>query len=291
MFSPPVYLNIGDEYDKRDSSKTFSRREGQKQFTVSAKKHPHLLDSTFTNFSSVSTGDPYKAESIHGPFRQRDSTKDRSTVPFRPTGPSHSSGKGKGTYYGTFCDGNPHKHETEFPPIYKEKGDVGRNFYTNPSKKGTYGYSGLTIAKAGEVIYVSDPYEGNKRKEALQRKEDIAQEVGVPFKSSVRHGGCFDDSDRGFTTVYSLSKPLPHKKEKPKEVPFVSTKPWVPGNALTKEITKYPEYKEDPYDIRERRIREQKQAERDYKAWCPAGNDPWRYIYHKPIQFDPACVE
>lgn len=291
MFSAPVYLSIGDEYDKRDPNKTPAIREGQKQFTVSAKKHPHLLDSAFTNFCSVSTGDPYKSESIHGPFRQRDPTRDKSTEPFRPTGPSKSSGKGKGTYYGTFCDGKPYKHETEFPPIYKEKSDVRRNFYTNPPKKGTYGYAGLTIAKAGEIVYVSDPFEGNKRKDALAKKEGVAQEVGAPFKPFVRHGGCFDDSERGFTTVYSLNKPLPYKKEKPKETLPATTKPWVPGNALTKDITKFPEYKEDPYDIRERKIREQKQAERNYKAWCPVGNDPWRYIYHRPIQFDPAAVE
>lgn len=287
MFSPPVYLSVGDEYEKREPKDT-TAMAGNKQFTVTAKKNPHITDAVFGNFTSVSAGDPYKSESIHGPFRQRDATKDRYPEPFRPSGVP-KKGEGKGSYYGTFCEGKPYKHETEFPPIRGEKDDGKRNFYTNPPKKGTYGYSGLTIAKSGEIVYVADPYEGNKRKEALAMKEATASRMGAPFKPAVRHGGCFDDSDRGFTTVYSLTKPLPPKKEKPKTT-NVLAKPWVPGGALTKEITKFPEYQEDPYDVRERKIREKKQEEKSYKPWCPAGNDPYRHIYHKPIEFNPAPV-
>lgn len=288
MFSPPVYLCVGDEYDKREPRNP-EAMVGNSQFTVTAKKHPHISDSIFGNFNSVSIGDPYKEESIHGPFRKRDPTQDRSAEPFRPPGYT-KKGSGKGSYYGTFCDGKPYKHETEFPPIHMEKETGKRNFVTNPPKKGTYGYPGLTIAKAGEVVYVSDPYEGNKRKEALAGKEATASQMGAPFKSAVRHGGCFDDSDRGFTTVYSLSKPLPPKKERPAKPTPVSAKPWVPGGALTKAITKFPEYQEDPYDVRERKIREKKQEERSYKPWYPARNDPYRYIYHKPVEFNPPPV-
>lgn len=289
MFSPPVYLSVGDEYDKRQPKDT-TAMAGNKQFSVSAKRHPHITDSVFGNFNSVSAGDPYKEESIHGPFRKRDPTQDRTTQPFRPPGAPKKS-EGKGNYYGTFCEGHPYKHETEFPPIRTDKEAPRRNFYTNPSKKGTYGFAGLTIAKSGEIVYVADPYEGNKRKEGLEKKAATASQMGAPFKPAVRKGGCFDDSERGFTTVYSLTKPLPAKKEKDEEKKNVTTKPWVPGGALSKAITKMPEYQEDPYDVRERKIREKKQEEKKYKAWSPVGNDPYRYIYHKPIEFNPPPVE
>lgn len=289
MFSPPVYLSVGDEYDKhepRDPAATV----GKKQFAVTTKRNPHITDAVFGKFNSISAGDPYKDQSINGPFRQRDPTKQNvAPKPFRPPA-SIKKGEGKGSYYGTFCEGKPYKHETEFPPIRGERDGAKRNFYTNPAKKGTYGYAGLSIAKAGEIVYVADPYEGNKRKTALEKKEATANQMGAPFKPAVRHGGCFDDSEKGFTTVYSLTKPLPPKKEKAAEASSVSSKPWVPGGALSKEITKMPEYQEDPYDVRERKIREKKQSEQSYKAWCPVGNDPYRHIYHKPIDFNPPPI-
>eukprot|EP00796_Vickermania_ingenoplastis_P000638 gene638-355_t len=289
MFSPPVYLSVGDEYDKRQPRDN-TAMQGKKQFVVTARKNPHITDSVFGGFNSVSAGDPYKEQSIHGPFRQRDPTEDKQTQPFKPPSVSKKS-EGKGNYYGTFCEGKPYKHQTEFPPIRSDKDAPLKNFYTNPPKKGTYGYSGLTIAKTGEIVYVADPFEGNKRKEALEKKEATTSQMGAPFKPAVRTGGCFDDSERGFTTVYSLTKPLPPKKEKPKELDNIAAKPWVPGGALTKEITKIPEYQEDPYDVRERKIREKKLEEKKLKAWYPVGNDPYRHIYHKPIQFDPPAIE
>lgn len=64
----------------------------------------------------------------------------------------------------------------------------------------------------------------------------------------------------------------------------------MPAGTLTSDITKYPEYQEDPYDIKEHKVRQENMKERQYKAWHPTGSDPNRYIYTKPIDFIPPPV-
>ncbi|KAL7700657.1 protein of unknown function (DUF4586) [Lotmaria passim] len=302
MFSQPVYLSVGDEYDKYEPHA--AKATGRPPFVVPAKPHPHISDATFGPVASLSNGDPYQSVGFDGPFRQPAADdshgKDEATLPpFKPTGPSKKS-SGKGDYYGTFAEKDPIRHETEFPPI-KSAADVKaetaaakRNFIVNPPKKGTYGYTGLTIAQAGEVQYVADPYEGTARQEALQRKYETTKRVGPPFRSAVRTGGCFDESEHGVSRVYGLSKPLPPKRSPSSSVKQKSLaagrKPWVPGGALVPELSKQPEYQEDPYDVKEQKVREMRQKESTYKAWVPAGSDPYRYIYTKPIAYDPPAV-
>ncbi|KAG5506559.1 hypothetical protein JIQ42_06811 [Leishmania sp. Namibia] len=305
MFSPPVYLSVGDEYDKHDGSA--SKATGQPPFVVSTRRNPHITDATFDPLVPLSSGDPYRSVGFTGPFRQSLSPRGRTgpdggaaaPPPFRPTGASKKS-SGKGDYYGTFYEKAPIRHETEFPPIktaadYKaETAAAKRNFIVNPPKKGTYGYPGLTIAQAGEVQYVSDPYEGKMRREALQSKYEAAKHVGAPFRSALHSGGCFDESEHGVSRVYSLTKPLPPKRTLSSQQTISGTaagrKPWVPGGALVPDLLKQPEYQEDPYDVKERKVRAMRLKESTYKPWVPAGNDPYRYIYTKPIAYDPPAV-
>lgn len=308
MFSQPAYLSVGDEYDKHEAHA--AKPTGRPPFVVSAKRNPHITDATFDPVISLSNGDPYQSVGFGGPFRASDNAgghphaKDGAATsalpPFKPAGASKKS-SGKGDYYGTFAEKEPIRHETEFPPIKSaaelkaETAAAKRNFVVNPPKKGTYGYTGLTIAQAGEVQYVSDPYEGTARKEALQNKYEATKRVGPPFRSAVRKGGCFDETDHGISRVYGLSKPLPPKRspsssEKQQKALAAGRKPWVPGGALVPELSKQPEYQEDPYDVKEQRVREMRQKESTYKAWVPAGNDPYRYIYTKPVAYDPPAI-
>lgn len=296
MFSPPVYLSVGDEYDKRPLGSTkSSSQSGAKPFVVSAKRHPHVTEATFSPFASLSTGDPYRTAGFEGPFRKSEPAAAAAAAapPFRPAGASHKS-SGKGDYYGTFSESNPPKHEPELPPL-KESGKAKegsrRNFVTNRPKKGTYGYTGLTIARAGEVQYIADPYQGTQQREALEQKKASAQQMGPPFRAAVRRTECFDETEHGYPKVYSLTKPLPPKKPQKQSADGIAAdKPWVPGGALVSDITKFPEYTEDPYDVKERKIREIRQKESSYKAWVPAGTDPYRHIYTKPVNYDPPEV-
>ncbi|KPA77494.1 hypothetical protein ABB37_06884 [Leptomonas pyrrhocoris] len=300
MFSQPVYLSAGDEYDKREPHA--AKPTGRPPFVVAAKRNPHISDATFGPVVSLSTGDPYHSVGFGGPFRQPvDDGSKKETVlpPFRPPGASKKS-SGKGDYYGTFAEKEPIRHETEFPPIKSaadlkaETAAAMKNFIVNPAKKGTYGYPGLTIGQAGEVQYVADPYEGTARREALQSKLEATKRVGPPFRSAVRKGGCLDESAYGVSRVYALTKPLPPKRspsasEKQRTL-AVGRKPWVPGGALVPELSKQPEYQEDPYDVKEQKVREMRQRESSYKPWVPAGNDPYRFIYTTPIPYDPPMV-
>ncbi|GET86269.1 hypothetical protein, conserved [Leishmania tarentolae] len=305
MFSPPVYLSVGDEYDKRE---VHAKTTGQPPFVVSAKHAPHITDATFSPFVSLSTGDPYTSVGFAGPFRMNSAARDKAEhpnhnavapPPFRPVGASKKS-SGKGDYYGTFSEKAPIRHETEFPPIKTaadckaEMAAAKCNFIVNPPKKGTYGYVGLTIGKAGEVQYVADPYEGHIRREALQKKYEATKRVGSPFRSAVRSGGYFDETKHGVSRVYGLTKPLPPKRSPSSQQRLSSgpagRKPWVPGGALVPDLMKQPEYQEDPYDVKEQKARAMRQRESAYKPWVPAGNDPYRYIYTKPINYDPPAV-
>lgn len=293
MFSPPIYLSVGDEYDKPPVKSPMTANKAARGFVVPMKRSPHITDAVFQKpFISLAVGDEYIPVPPGGTFRQSLDDKKLSKVapvPFRPPGNSHKP-NGSGTYYGTFCESSPYRHEAELPLISVKKGaDAGdaktstwprRPIYTNPGKKGTYGYVGLTIGKMGEVCYVSDP---------------VAQPVYTgpsspstqpPFRTAVKKGGCFDDGAHGFTTVYTISKPLPPKKP-PVMRPPRDVKPWRPAGALVRDIIKPPEYQEDPYDLKEKRLRELRQKEQSYKPWCPAGNDPYRHIYSYPVRFEP----
>lgn len=298
MFSEPAYLSVGDEYDHREPRS--AKATGRPPFVVSAKRNPHITDATFDPVVSLSNGDPYTSPGAA--IRSHPAKKDGAALPpFKPTGASKKS-SGKGDYYGTFAEKAPIRHETEFPPI-KSAADVKaetaaakRNFVVNPAKKGTYGYTGLTIARAGEVQYVSDPYEGTARKAALESKYEAAKRVGPAFRSAVRKGGCFDETEHGVSRVFALTKPLPPKRspssseEQKQKAQAAGRKPWVPGGALVPELSKQCEYQEDPYDVKEQKVREMRQKESAYKAWVPAGNDPYRFIYTKPVAYDPPAV-
>ncbi|RNF09711.1 uncharacterized protein Tco025E_06941 [Trypanosoma conorhini] len=297
MFSEPVYLSVGDEYDKPHPKPSPGRDVGgARSFVVPMKRSPHITDAVFQKpFISLAVGDEYVPVPPGGTFRQPAEGMKGGTVvpvPFKPPSRPHKP-NGSGTYYGTFSEASPPRHEAELPLVDIKKAGSNadaasawpkRKIYTNPGKKGTYGYAGLTIGKAGEVQYVADPVPSA----VVQRSGSPTSQK--PFKAAVKKGGCFDESEHGFSTVYSINRPLPPKKpQMPRPLPDI--KPWRPAGALVKEITKPPEYQEDPYDLKEKRIREERQKEQSYKPWCPAGNDPYRYIYNYPVRFDPPPVE
>ncbi|RNF03512.1 hypothetical protein TraAM80_05684 [Trypanosoma rangeli] len=297
MFSEPVYLSLMDEYDKPHTTSSLGKNPaGAKSFVVPMKRSPHITDAVFQKpFISLAVGDEYVPVPPGGTFRQPVEGRKGTmvvSVPFKPPSRPHKP-NGSGTYYGTFNETNPPRHEAELPLVeIKKAGTTAdatltwpkRKIYTNPGKKGTYGYVGLTIGKAGEVQYIADPI-----KSAVSQRS-CSPSSQKPFRAAVKRGGCFDESEHGFSTVYCIKRPLPPKKlQVPRPLPDI--KPWRPAGALVKDITKSPEYQEDPYELKEKRIREERQKGQSYKPWCPAGNDPYRYIYTYPVRFDPPPVQ
>nr|CCC95785.1 unnamed protein product [Trypanosoma congolense IL3000] len=294
MFSAPVYISIGDEYDKRPGKGPGFRESKGRSFVVPVKRSPHITDAVFQkSFISLAVGDEYVPPPIGGTFRRPAEKKpgDPQPVPFKLPNRPHKS-CGSGTYYGTFSEKNPPKHEPETSIAEVKKPAQGPdgthitrkpNMYTNPGKKGTYGYVGLSLGGAGEVQYISDPVGG------VNAQRPISLRSQAPFNRAVKCGGCFDDGPHGFSTVYGINKPLPMKRlSPPRATPPV--KQWRPAGVLVNDITRPPEYREDPYDLKEKRAREERLKEQSYKPWFPAGNDSNRHIYTYPVPYMPPPV-
>lgn len=291
-FSPPNFISIGDEYNKKDN---LPERYKGKNLKTNPPKKGTLNDALFSKqFLTLSQGDKYVDPGLYDKRQRLESDKKKLTPQgFKYASPAHAPG-GRGTYYGTFSEKNPPKHEVEFPVAKKgEKPESAKallkNFVTNPSKHGTYGYAGTTLSKGDEFKYVSDPYDGAKRKDALKNKESNKKIIGPAFKSACKRGNYFDASAHGVSKVFSIDKPLPAKTMKnagDKHSPLA--KAWRPGGTLVAEITKYPAYQEDPYEAKEKLLRESRKNEKPSKAWKPIGKHDYDYIYQMPIKFAPA---
>ncbi|CUG23789.1 Hypothetical protein, putative [Bodo saltans] len=288
MFSPPVFITIGDEYDKRDR---LPERYKGKNLKTNPPKKGSQNDALFQKqFLSLSQGDKYIDPGLYEKRARLESEKKKVTPQgFKYTNPPHKPG-GSGTYFGTFQEAAPPKHEPEFAVVKKgEKPEDAKahlkNFVTNPTRKGTYGVPGTTIGHGDEYRYVSDPFDGAKRREVLAGKESSKKIVGPAFKSSCRKVDFFDETNHGVSKVFSIDKPLPAKRPNTegKHVPLA--KAWRPGGTLVADITKYPEYQEDPYEAKEKAVREARKAEKVTVAWKPIGGP--KTLNTRPIKFNP----
>jgi hypothetical protein len=286
MFSPPVFITIGDEYDKKDSIP--DRFKGKSMLTSSTKRSTQ--DALFTKqVQSLSEGDKYVEPGYFEKRYRLENEKRKLTAEgFRYSSPSHKS-TGPGDYFGTFSEKNPPKHEVEFVVAKPgEKGEAkangtAKNILTNPGKRGTYGYPGLTL---GEPIkYISDPYDGAKRQQGLTEKGGTRSAVGPPFKTACRKQDYFDETAHGVPKIYTLDKALPARRAAPEEKKPPLRTPFRPGGSLVASITKPPIYIEDPYELKEKAAREAKKNEKPLTAWKPLG--PSKSLPVRPIKFTP----
>lgn len=287
-FGQPVYITIGDEYDKKTNPAN-DRFKGRSFKTAPGKKGGGQ-DALFTKkFLSLSEGDKYVDPGTYEKRHRLESEKKKLTpdgfrytsVPSKPTG--------AGSYAGCFT--SKPTHEVEFPVAdKKDKPDAPRphlkNIVTNPPKKGTYGTLGTTLSKGDEFKYISDPYEGERRKEALAAKENSKKLVGPAFKGACKRGGFFDETGHGISKVYSIDRALPAKKAATEERKTPLTKSWKPAGRLVDSITKFPEYQEDPYEAKERAQHEARKRDKPLVVWKPIGGS--KSLNTKPIKFTPA---
>ena len=293
MFSPPVFITIGDEYDKRDQ---LPERYKGKNLKCSPGKKGNLNDALFQKqFLSLSQGDKYIDPGLYDKRSKLESEKKKLTPQgFKYSNPPHKP-NGSGTFFGTFSEKNPPKYEFNPERIRKsgEKPEVNspqahlKNFVTNPPRKGTFGFPNTTIGHGDEYKYVSDPYEGEKRRSALQAKESAKKIVGPAFKSASRKCATFDETPHGGAKVYSIDKPLPakHHSGEHKAVPLA--KAWRPGGTLVPTIHKPPEYQEDPFEAKEKRMREERRAQSvtNKAVWKPIGGS--KSLPTRAIKFTP----
>eukprot|EP00760_Papus_ankaliazontas_P038865 PhM_4_TR9383/c0_g1_i1/m.70772 len=266
LFSQPSYM--GDEYDRRNNIKN-DRHKGR-NFVTSPGKKGAGPDTTFSQkVLSLSEGDKYVDPGLpERRHRMEENKKRLGTGVFRQASPMKRS-TGAGSTFGTFGtvdDDIAHKHADErktkeefVAPRYEPK---KRYIYTNPMKKGTFGYPGLTIGQYGESRDKSDPYEGERRYATLQEKLGARKAMGPAFKASCRRQDTFDETSHGVSRVYSLDRQLPVRRinVEPPKAPIV---PWVPSNPPRRgfNCTKIINYKEDPLDEKEKIAREKRRAD------------------------------
>jgi hypothetical protein len=295
MLGPMTFITIGDEYDKKDTVP--DRFKGKNMMTSAAPHRGFVNDSCFQKkVLSLSEYDRYVDPGYYEK-RYRIENEKKKVVPmgFRYTNPSHKS-TGAGDYFGTFSE----KNHPEYQPHFKvdEAADakkvlsMPKNILVVPPKKGSYGFPGTSIGgKDGQLKYISDPYDGQKRADALTAKTTKAQ--GPPFKAACRHQDFFDETTHGCPKVYTIDRPLPAKSralsessERKKPVGAA----WRPGGVLVGIITKPPAYEEDPYELREKKVREERlKREKAFKpgqAWRPIGGT--KSLPVKPIKFYPS---
>jgi hypothetical protein len=223
-------------------------------------------------------------------YRLENEKKKLNPQGFRYTNPSKKS-PGAGTHFGTFSEKNPPKHEVEFDVVQRgQSPDKSKqhlkNIVTGPPPKGTYGFPGRSIGKGDEFKYISDPYDGERRKEALAAKQSSKRIVGPPFKAACKKKDFFDQTPHGVSRVYTIDKALPAKRlpaddnAKP-----LTTKPWKPSSvAFT--VSKHPEYQEDPYEAKEKAAREQRKKDKPPTVWKPIASS--KSLPTRPIKFTPA---
>jgi hypothetical protein len=298
MLGPMVFVTIGDEYDKKDPVP--DRFKGKNMLTSAAPKRGFTLDSCFTKkVLSLSENDRYVDPGYYEKRRRIESEK-KKVAPngFRYSSPSHKS-CGAGDYFGTFME----KSKPEHVPVDRLDADASpkkvaaekRNILVAPAKRGTYGFPGLSIGpKDKQIKYISDPYDGQKRADALAAK--AAKPAGPAFKAACKHQDFFDVTPAGYPKVYTIDKPLPAKRSTSASSAASGAKKggpaWKPGGVMDKSMpySKLPAYTEDPYELREKKSREERLArEKALKAghvWKPIGGS--KTLPVRPIKFTPA---
>ncbi|KFQ57209.1 UPF0602 protein C4orf47, partial [Nestor notabilis] len=127
---------------------------------------------------------------------------------------------GLGSFYGTIGGSYPY-----FSPQVRDKARYvppGKNFYTNPGKKGTgYGYANLTIGEQYE--HLPDEYDLARiiAKKAQEQHKQLFK--GGPFRLNLYPQEYFD------MNPYFTDKPLPPEKKPPSEkrvaLPFIPSSP------------------------------------------------------------------
>eukprot|EP00998_Keelungia_sp_KM082_P006426 NODE_2676_length_1012_cov_327.668927_g2656_i0.p1 GENE.NODE_2676_length_1012_cov_327.668927_g2656_i0~~NODE_2676_length_1012_cov_327.668927_g2656_i0.p1 ORF type:complete len:296 (+),score=61.50 NODE_2676_length_1012_cov_327.668927_g2656_i0:77-964(+) len=275
MFSTPNYISVGDEYDKKQPA--HSDRARGAQMKTSPGKKGSGPDTLFDRrMKTLTEGDKYiDPGTVEKRERLEHSKKKLTGEGFKYSG-GGSRSSGLGGDWGCFTRW---KHETDF--VVVKKGELPtkaaaqpRNIVTNPAKRGTFGTPGTTLGKGDETKYISDPYEGERRRELQDAKSASKKFVGGPFRAACRRTEYFDGQGNvAASKVYSLDRPLPARKpEKPKSAPVV-TVPFKPSNPSRKgfnaTLGKAPEYREDPYEAKERAEREARQTHKPAVTWKP----------------------
>jgi len=218
LFSEVGYTTIGDKYPKIDPH--------SRPFNTEAYKKKQMLPGGSKTRSAMQAGyfeSAFKRimekEAYYDPVklrRQERLSKSKKNIgkAFLPSNyPKKATGLGN--HYGTF--GGPINHFSAQNKPKAEHRNHGRNFVTNPSKKGTgYGYTGVTLGKYQD--HAVEPY--NRPRELRRKEQELhrQQTKGAPFKLNLHPTTIFDPN------IFKGDRPLP--PQKPSEPKGPAVKPF-----------------------------------------------------------------
>jgi len=252
LFSELGYISIGDPYRYPNDAFNVAAHKGKQMLPGGSKSKSALqagyFDKTFNRIMQQEAySDPVKRR------RQERLEKGKANIgkAFIPSQPAKES-VGLGSHYGTF--GGP---PSAFSPLGKQKRPYvspGKNFLTNPSKKGTgYGYVNVLIGKPQQ--HAQEPYDRAKEIRVKSHSDSKRQMKGGSFKLNLHPKAYFDNNP------YRTDKPLPPFKDM--KGPKQNLKPFQPsspgkeiGGSKAGCFTHYPSHSDDPYVVKKKTFRE-----------------------------------
>eukprot|EP01137_Pigoraptor_chileana_P010369 Opistho-2@59875 len=203
LFSEAGYTTINDLFKDKKSAPCCEEKFKGKQMLIAGEHHGQLPDSFFDKkFVRVFEGESW-ADPIQRERRTRnENSKKNIAKAFKPVGTSPKP-SGSGSFFGTFGGPLPSLSGASVPD--KPKRPVGKNFLTNPGKRGTgYGYLNVTIGTP--YAYSSDTYDAMQKQMKEERERHKQRLVGKAFINNHAPKSVFD------TNPYATDKEFPAKE-------------------------------------------------------------------------------
>ncbi|NXP08517.1 CD047 protein, partial [Thinocorus orbignyianus] len=224
LFSEMSYVTIGDRYVPC-YMRSFNEAAGKnRQMLPGGSKMMSALQAGYfePQFVRIFDGEAYSdAVQLRRRYRLAESKKNLGKA-FLPSN-GDKLPCGLGSYYGTIGGSFPYfsaqlkARERYVPP--------GKNFYTNPGKKGTgYGYANLTIGE--QYPHQADGYELERINAKKAQEEHRRLLIGGPFRLNLYPQEYFD------ANPYFNDRPLPPVKKPPAEKPIAA--PFIPSSPAKK---------------------------------------------------------
>lgn len=244
IFQEMNYITIQDKY-KGAGAVQFNQAasKGKQMIPEGTKSRSALQAGYFSDkFNRVMEGEAY-SDPIKLRRQHRLSEKDRNLVP-KPFLPSSGEKQpsGLGNHYGTL--GGPISAFSPGAKPRKQYKEPGKNFYTNPGKRGTgFGYLSVTIG--GYHKHQPDEYERAKDVTRKECKQHTASLKGGAFKLNMAPKAFFDENP------YRGDRPIPPPR-KPGGMsdlkPFKPSSPGkVPAGMKAGTFDPYPSHSVDPF--------------------------------------------
>ncbi|XP_048758907.1 UPF0602 protein C4orf47-like isoform X2 [Ostrea edulis] len=249
LFQEMGYVTINDKYKERGVKFNEASEKGKQMLTEGSKDRSALQTGYFQKaFTRV-----YEGESYTDPIklRRQNRLKELQKNIGKPFLPSSGDKKpsGLGNHYGTLS--GPVGAFSPASRPGKEYKSSGRNFQTNPGKKGTgFGYVGIALGDYPK--YQSDAY--NRAKELM--KKELQQHKGSikgsgPFKLNMHPRAYFDGNPYASDKFGRRggSATVPTKKDDVK--PFKPSSPGkMPAGMKAGTFDPYPSHSADPYKVK-----------------------------------------